>query len=116
MTTQLPDVDDLIKMAQDDPDGLERLRHELCTQLIENAPEHYQRRLNGIQFQIDMTRRKSSNGLHSCIKISEMMLESYQKLQSTLAELSEHDYRQYKVDKPKTSADIIDFKLASEKG
>lgn len=116
MTTQLPDVDTLIKMAKDDPEGLERLRHELCTQLIENAPEHYQRRLNGIQFQINMTRRKSSNGLHSCIKISEMMLESYQKLQSALAELSENGYRQYSKEKPQHCADIINFKLTSEKG
>ena len=44
------------------------------------------------------------------------MLESYQKLQSALAELSENGYRQYSKEKPQHCADIINFKLTSEKG
>ena len=115
MTTELPDVDVLFKMAQEDPEGLEKLREDLCAQFIKKAPEHYQRRLNGLQFQINMERRKSSNGLHSCIKISEMMLESYQQLQSAITELTESDFRQYRKKKPQSCADIIDFKPVSEK-
>lgn len=118
MDNYLPDIDSLIKMAQDDPEELEQLRENLCSQLIKNAPEHYQRRLKGIQFQIDMTRRKSGNSLHSCIKISELMLQSYQKLQAALTELNQsNDKNVHTMEFIKTNsdADVIDFKSAAEK-
>lgn len=118
MNDILPEVDDLIRLAKDDPEALEQLRSKLCRQLIENAPEKYQRRLNGLQFQIDMERRRSKNELHCCIKISEMMLESYQNLQKALSELKhETAGREKDFNHPQTtsnnhidkSADIIDF-------
>lgn len=116
MNNQLPDVDTLIKMAKEDPEGLEQLRQKLCTQLIDNAPKQYQRRLNGIQFQIDMTRRKSANELHSCIKISEMMLESYQKLQMVLTDLQDSEVSTKQLGhQTGSSADVIDLKLALDK-
>ena len=87
MDIQLPDVDDLMQMAQDDPEALERLREQLCAQVIANAPRQYQRRLNGLQFQINMERMRANNSLHSCIKISQMMMESYQQLQLSLEEI-----------------------------
>ena len=116
MNNQLPDVETLIKMAQEDPEGLEQLRQKLCTQLINNAPQKYQRRLNGIQFQINMTRRKSANELHSCIKISEMMLESYQKLQAVLTDLQYSEASSKQLEhQAGNSADVIELHLALDK-
>lgn len=115
MDNQLPSVDELIKMAQDDPEGLELLRKKLCTQLINNAPKQYQRRLHGLQFQIDMTRQTANNELHSCIKISEMMLESYQKLQTALTDLRLGNNPAGDEATQSTCADIIDINLAPEK-
>ncbi len=89
MDNQLPNIDELIKMANNEPEQLEILRSKLATQLIENAPQHYHKRLHGLQFQIDMERRKTNNPLHCCIKISEMMLDSYQNLQTAIHTLDE---------------------------
>jgi len=115
MDNHLPGVDALIKMAQDDPEGLELLREQLCRQLIKNAPEKYQRRLNGLQFQIDMARKKSNNDLHSCIKLSEMMMESYQNLQSALNDLKMENTQVNINETPQACADIIDFKITPKK-
>ncbi|MDX2503306.1 MAG: DUF3135 domain-containing protein [Gammaproteobacteria bacterium] len=125
MDNQLPDVSELIRLAKEDPEGLEQLRKKLCSQLIDNAPKHYQRRLKGLQFQIDMERRRSNNPLHSCIKISQMMLESYQSLQNALAKLAhageisvlkQSDKNQHHDGcSNQYSADIISFSKVSEK-
>jgi len=115
MDNHLPSVDTLIKMAQDDPEGLELLREKLCTQLIDNAPKRYQRRLNGLQFQINMARKKSNNDLHSCIKISEMMMESYQQLQSAINELKLENTHSENNKSSQSSAEIIDFNVQYRK-
>ncbi len=125
MDNQLPDVDALIRLAKDDPDGLERLRERLSNQLIENAPKEAQKRLYGLQFQINMERRRAHNPLHSCIKISEMMMESYQSLQEALAELAELSHvksnrnqlnkSSHFACKTCRSAEVIDFNRIVEK-
>lgn len=115
MDNHLPSIDSLFKMAQDDPEELERLRETLCTQLIENAPKRYQRRLNGLQFQINMMRKKSNNDLHCCIKLSEMMLESYQKLQSVINNLNQENCQTDVEKNTQPCADIIHFKITHKK-
>ena len=119
MDNQLPDIDELIKMASSEPEKLEALRKEMATQLIENAPEHFRKRLNGIQFQIDMERRKTNNPLHCCIKISEMMLDSYQNLQTAIHTLDEtrnqsSDDFSTSNNMTQQSAEIIDIKIAQK--
>ena len=71
----LPSFDELMKLAQQDPDKLESLRQSWVEDIIESAPEVFQRRLRGLQFQIDMEREKASNPVSSCVKISQMMHE-----------------------------------------
>ena len=115
MEINLPSVDTLIKMAQDDPEGLELLREKLCSQLIDNAPKRYQRRLNGLQFQINMARERSNNNLHSCIKLSEMMLASYQKLQTAINNLKLEDAQANSHNQAQNCAEVIDFKNSSRK-
>ena len=108
--TAFPGIDELIKLAESDPQALEILRKQWCDHVIDSAPERYHQRLKGIQFQVDMQRRKSNNSLHSCIKISEMMMQSYEDLQTVLSQLNKPEQRsameQMKI--PATScADVI---------
>lgn len=88
MLSTLPDFDVLATMAQKDPAGLEALRQRLCEELIAAAPPHMQRRLRGIQFKIDAQRRLSKTPLQACIRISEMMHESFAELRTALLALS----------------------------
>ena len=65
-----------VKMAQDDPELFERLRLEAINEAIEDAPESHQQRLRCLQWRIDQERRKASNPLSACVRISRMMWES----------------------------------------
>ncbi len=73
----LPEFDVLVELARNDPASLESLRQELTGKVIDNASSHQQQqRLKGLQFHIDMVRRKSSSPLGAAIKLSEMMCRS----------------------------------------
>jgi hypothetical protein len=88
MQSILPDFDVLATMAQTDPAGLEALRQRLCEELIASAPPHMQRRLRGLQFQIDAQRRLAKTPLQACLKISEMMHDSFAELRAALNQLA----------------------------
>jgi hypothetical protein len=82
----LPSFDELLKLAQQDPDKLESLRQSCVDDIIDSAPEHFQRRLRGLQFQIDMEREKASNPVSSCIRISQMMHEGLANLHQVITQ------------------------------
>ncbi len=86
MSITLPEFDTLREMAQNDPEGLERLRVQLCDQLIQNAPEAYRRKLRGLQFRVDMERRRAKSPMAACIAISAMMHDSFDQLRQALNE------------------------------
>ena len=87
---KLPEFEDLVKMAKEDPEGLENLRKECIDEIINSAnDEDQRRRLRGLQFKIDMEREKAKNPMAACIKLSQMMHDSFAKLRDLLKELQE---------------------------
>lgn len=78
------DIDELMQLAEKDPEGLEQLRLREVEKLISKAPSSMQRRLRGLQFQIDCHRKLHSNPMGSCVAISQMMLDSLRKLNFAL--------------------------------
>lgn len=84
MPGTLPAFDELKKLAESNPDGFETLRQQLVEELISSAPSAYQRRLRGLQFQVDMERLKAKNPMDSCIRISRMMHDSFEQMRSAL--------------------------------
>ena len=82
-----PEFEELSKLAKENPEGLENLRKELIEGLIHNAPEQYHQRLRGLQFKIDMERRRAKNPIAACIKISQMMQDSFSKLREALNQM-----------------------------
>jgi len=84
MTTQLPEFDELVKLAQQNPEKLEQIRQELIQSTIEDAPSGLKDRLMGLQFTIDMEIRRSKNPLDSCLKLSSMMHDSFARLRTAL--------------------------------
>lgn len=73
-----------MKLAKSDPEGLERLRLDHIESLINSAPEATQRRLRGLQFQIDCQRRLHKHPMGACLSISKMMMASLQRLNEAL--------------------------------
>lgn len=95
------EFDDLLKLANDNPEQLENWRKKQVETLISEAPEEYQRRLRGLQFQIDCERQKHSSPMGTCVAISRMMYESMDKLNQAL--LGEH------ASSDETQADVVPF-------
>jgi len=80
MQSDLPSHDKLSALAKSDPEALEALRTKMIDEIIDSAPSESQKRLRGIQFQIDCRRRLHSSPMGACMEISRMMHESLNKL------------------------------------
>ena len=106
----LPNFDELMKLAQNDPNKLEILRQSWIEDMISNAPDHCQRRLRGLQFQIDMERQIASHPVSSCIRISQMMHEGFANLREILNQRPTSETSQAQKTAP--IAAIIPFPLA----
>ncbi len=83
---ELPGFETLRQWAETDPERLEQLRHSLTEQLIANAPERSQRRLRGLQFQIETRLRLAPNPVAACIAVSGMMHEALEHLHHALTD------------------------------
>lgn len=84
----LPDFDDLVELASSDPDRLETLRRLLIEDLIEHAPDNQRQRLKGLQFTIDMERRRAKNPVQCCVRMSQLMFDRVADLRESLLELN----------------------------
>ncbi|MEK9712596.1 MAG: DUF3135 domain-containing protein [Thalassolituus sp.] len=80
----MPSFDEMVRLAKHDPETLENIRLKLIEDTIAEAPESCHRRLRGLQFQIDMERRKAKNPMSACIRISKMMHDSLYTMRQTL--------------------------------
>ena len=84
MTTRLPAFEVLVDMARNDPEGLETLRRSLTNAVIATArSEDSRRRLLGLQFRVDLERRRATTALAATIRISEMMCRSLADLHAS---------------------------------
>lgn len=87
--SDFPTFDELMKLAQDNPEKLEAYRQEQIEKLINEAPENSQRRLRGLQFQIDAQRKiHHDSPMGSCMTISKMMHESFSELRTWLNQVT----------------------------
>lgn len=103
----LANFDTLAEMAETDPRGFELLRTEICEEFILDAPEHLQARLRGIQFQVDMERRRSTSTMSACIRLSQMMNDALIMLNAVL-----EDPESFLAQREQSSAKVLAFKAA----
>lgn len=79
------DFNFLHKLYQSDPDKFEQLRLNEIEKLIGSASEDQQKRLRGLQFQIDAKREIHKNSpMAVCVALSKMMHDSFESLRSHL--------------------------------
>jgi len=69
------DLESWFQLAKTDIKKFENKREQLINQLLEIAND--KRRLTGLQFQINMRRRKSKNAMDACISLSHLMTEQF---------------------------------------
>ncbi|MGB0965561.1 MAG: DUF3135 domain-containing protein [Litorivicinus sp.] len=88
----IPQFDELAELAKHSPQEFEKLRQDTIDHVLVQASEHSERRLKGLQFQIEMERRRAISPMASCIRISQMMHESLAELTALLRQESQHSY------------------------
>lgn len=85
MKARLPAFEVLVDMARNDPEGLETLRRSLTNAVIAGASsDTTKRRLEGLQFRVDLERRRAGTPLAAAIRISEMMCHSLASLHASM--------------------------------
>lgn len=85
MKARLPAFEVLVDMARNDPEGLETLRRSLTNAVIAGASsDSTRRRLEGLQFRVDLERRRAATPLAAAIRISEMMCRSLAELHASM--------------------------------
>lgn len=77
---KLPSVEELSRMAVEEPEKLEALQLAMNNQLIESAPEHLRLRMEGLLWKITAERRRHTNPLARCMAVSKLMMESLVEL------------------------------------
>ena len=86
----LPDHETLSELAVNSPDKLECILRENIAELIDQTSGSHRRRLQGLQFQIDIQRKLAKNPVDSCIRISRMMHDSFIELNKALANFTKN--------------------------
>ena len=74
------DFDYWLQLAQDDPERFESLRSEILETCINRASNTQQARLRCLQWRIDRIREKTNNPMVACIRISDMMWDTFNNL------------------------------------
>lgn len=69
--------DEWASLAQNDPAAFEERRSCVIENFIQNSPCHLQRRLRGLQFRVDMERRRARTPMGACVRISGMMWDAF---------------------------------------
>lgn len=65
------------RLAREEPVAFEILRKQIIEHEINRANSSLRQRLPGLQFQIDMKRKRSGSAMGGCIAISKMMMEHF---------------------------------------
>jgi len=71
--TQEFDFESWMALAQTDPEGFEMRRQEEIESAIMKAPELMRDRLRGLQWRIDMERRRCKTPLAACVRLNSLM-------------------------------------------
>jgi len=71
------DFDSWARLAKESPALFEVKRQATIEAFIASAPVNRQRRLRGLQFQIDMERQRAKTPLAACVRVYQMMLDSF---------------------------------------
>jgi hypothetical protein len=70
------DFDAWSRLAKEDPAAFEAQRAKLIREVINQAPEEFRQRIEGLQWRIDMVRQQARTPMSACIQISRMMWDA----------------------------------------
>ncbi|MFL1801254.1 DUF3135 domain-containing protein [Plesiomonas shigelloides] len=80
----LPSFDELVRLAKEDPQALEKLRHAHAEALINAASPRSQPHLRALQGHIDRCISTGKNPLHTCVLLNRLLMRQLGTLQQVL--------------------------------
>lgn len=105
--------DEWLQLAASDPEAFEQRRQQAIDELIANSPGEHQQRLRGLQWRIDMERRKYKDSLVRCQKVFSMMWASVYSDHGLLQALQGRTAAQgHMTDSRKKRASVLEFQQA----
>lgn len=109
----LPDFDHLSRLARERPGEFEALRTMLVEDFIAHAPRRLERRLRGLQFRVDHTRRLAKSDYGAAQRVFGMMWESFESLAALLRELPKELASGASNADPRPRAPVLPFGIRS---
>ena len=107
------DFDYWMELYESDAEAFEQQRAALISAEIAKSPEHLQRRLKGLQFELDAKRSMSDSPLESCMQMSSQMWDSFDLMRTHLNALARPEAltedEVVKLQKPTESAQVLQF-------
>ncbi|WP_395340783.1 DUF3135 domain-containing protein [Ningiella sp. W23] len=90
MSTELDfDFDRMKELHNSSPEEFEEMRKQLIEQALQKASKKSQKRLRGLQFQIDAKREANKHKpFVSCLEVTKMMHDSFNKMRVHLNHLA----------------------------
>ncbi len=85
---QLPAFDDLVALADKDPEAFERFRQQTCQQFIETIPNKHQHRLKAVQNRVEMELNHAKTPMAGLLRVSSMMHDSFYRLTTKLVQVN----------------------------
>lgn len=104
---QLPTFDELLALAQSDPEALTRLRQQMSQDAIAQVPVERRSQLDALQSHIERKLSLAKNPLHASVLLSQEMQRSLSKLQQAL-----NNPAAYLAQQQEHSAQVIRFPAA----
>lgn len=84
---QLPAFEELIELADKDPEAFECFRQQACQAFIETTPSTHQHRLRAVQNRVEMALDRAKTPMARLLRLSTMMQESFFQLSAKLEEV-----------------------------
>jgi len=107
------DFDEWRKLAETDPEAFELRRQQAVEAVIAKAPSDRQHRLRGLQWRVDMERRKYKEPLVRCQKVFSMMWKSVYDDHGLLQALNGLPQKQRRTASPRPQAQVLAFQNSS---
>lgn len=88
----LPPFDELVEMAQNDPEGFKRFKQSMCQELIQSASDSMQQRLRAQQSHIDLILSQCKNPDHANVTLMrELSMQMVRFRHALEGDLNDHD-------------------------
>ncbi|MCG9700590.1 DUF3135 domain-containing protein [Vibrio natriegens] len=100
----LPSFDELMKMAQDDPEAFEQFRQDKAREMIEGAPESMQPRLWAQQSHIDRVINNCKNPNHVNVVLMNELQKQVMKFREALQGTSQ----------PEKTRNVVQFRSLTD--